>query len=45
MSGVVDLEVFIYVGLEKSGPAYTVGLGEQLLFRFLSLEFGPRPEE
>jgi hypothetical protein len=45
MSGVVDLEVFIYVGLEKSGPAYTLGLGEKLLFRILSLEFGPRPEE
>jgi hypothetical protein len=45
MSGVVDLEVGIYVGLENSGPAYTLGLGEILLFRILSLEFGPTPEE
>ncbi len=45
MSGVVDLEIFIYVGLEKSGPAYHPGIGEQLPFRFLSLEFGPRPQD
>lgn len=45
MSGVIDLELSIYVGLENSGPAYDPDLGEYLLFRILSLKFGPRPEE
>ncbi|KAJ5832506.1 hypothetical protein N7474_000817 [Penicillium riverlandense] len=43
--GVVNPDVYIYVGLEKSGPGHDPETGEFLRFHFLSLEYGPRPED
>ncbi|KAJ5166408.1 uncharacterized protein N7482_005189 [Penicillium canariense] len=45
MSGVVDPDVYIYVGLQRSGPGIYPGKGEHLHFHFLSLEFGPSPKD
>ncbi|KAJ5816981.1 hypothetical protein N7447_009214 [Penicillium robsamsonii] len=44
-SGVVNLDLSIYVGLEKSGPAYDPNQGEYLDFHVLSLEYSSNPED
>ncbi|KAJ5520707.1 hypothetical protein N7463_001160 [Penicillium fimorum] len=44
-SGVVNLDLSIYVGLEKSGPGYNPDQGGYLEFHFLSLEYNSNPQD